>query len=459
MKKSKVLIFIVVTYIITIISFYFSKPILNISSWDLLRHLVAFIALNSLFLTLLFSSRLKFIDKLFGYDRVYGYHKYTAMVSLMFLLLHYVLSNLIHESGRIAFGKELAGPSFVLFIALIMITLFIHVLKYNLWKLTHKILFVAYIMGLIHSYLSSNYNLLDISYLSIWTFLTSLIGLFCGFYIVFFYEKQFKHIGKVTKVNRISRDVIDITLELEEEFKFNMGQFIFIKFFDENIGLESHPFSISGSFYKNKIIISVKALGDYTTKLLDNLKVDTKVKIDGPYGRVNLITRSLTGNEFNKDLAHKTKKINHEIWISGGIGITPFMSFIRNYDKKNFKLKNSEIKINLYYSYRGIDNAVFIDEIKEFEKNNSNFTFHPFDSNINRFNANELKIEKETRLVICGPKKMIETVSKDIKEKYNNIEINYEKFDFREVYHIAIIDKIQTLIYNFIEDKLNKVKK
>lgn len=86
------------------------------------------------------------------------------------------------------------------------------------------------------------------------------------------------------------------------------GQFAYIRTAADN---DDHPFTIASAWDENDktLSFSIKALGDYTSRLHDTLKVGDEICIEGPYGRFT----------FDDDR-------NLQIWIGAGIGVTPFLA-------------------------------------------------------------------------------------------------------------------------------------
>jgi predicted ferric reductase len=114
------------------------------------------------------------------------------------------------------------------------------------------------------------------------------------------------------------------------------GQFAFVTF-DTREG--HHPFTLSSS-WKNDATLTfhIKQLGDYTRTLSHTLKVGDPVTVEGPYGRFDFA-------------AHP----GPQIWIAGGIGITPFLSRL---EALAHAPHPSRQPISLFYSARTTDHAL-----------------------------------------------------------------------------------------------------
>ncbi len=101
------------------------------------------------------------------------------------------------------------------------------------------------------------------------------------------------------------------SLEIETEARgwpgHKPGQFAFVTF-DASEG--AHPYTIASGWRRDSPRISfvVKALGDHTERLREKLRAGQAVTIEGPYGCFTFDDGSA-----------------RQIWIGGGIGITPFI--------------------------------------------------------------------------------------------------------------------------------------
>ncbi|WP_027800832.1 ferredoxin reductase family protein [Paraburkholderia dilworthii] len=114
------------------------------------------------------------------------------------------------------------------------------------------------------------------------------------------------HIEKL--VHYQDMQVLSIVIKLKNRWLGHAaGQFAFVTF-DKDEG--AHPFTISSAWHDDgKIRFHIKNIGDYTRQLPAVLKAGDQASVEGPYGRF----------DFRSDK-------QRQIWIAGGIGITPFLA-------------------------------------------------------------------------------------------------------------------------------------
>lgn len=406
MKKIRGILLIAIAAATTFILWFLAASNQPLESLDAVRHIVAGLALTGFSLNFVLATRNKTLEKWFnGFDKLYIYHKYIALTSIGLLFVHALLGDLLKTTDLPALNVALGEVALGLFVVAIGITLFAKKLPYEKWRVTHKLLIIPYLFGLFHTYTTSHINLVEFSPLSVWTGATALVGILSAIYIIFFYQKtQFKHKGTVTKISKLNSNVLEWEITLTQPLQFTKGQFIFIKVFQSDLEDAPHPFSISGGD-ENKIRLTTKNLGDFTAQLYDSLKLDTKVAINGPYGLM----------DFNKG-----KK--NQIWVAGGIGITPFLAYLSNESPL-------EQKIDFYYSFQGAEAGIYKDFIDDYQSKNQLFTAHFIDTAVMPFLSFEgVSIENDTSVFMCGPEKMIKGYVKFFKQNYRDMDINFEAF-------------------------------
>ncbi len=119
--------------------------------------------------------------------------------------------------------------------------------------------------------------------------------------------------GRVASLEKLpALGVVAIDIQLDDGWPGHAaGQFAFVTFHKEE---GPHPFTIASCWNEDgRIRFVIKALGDYTRTLPERLQVGDGVKVEGPYGRF--------------DFAGSAPR---QIWIGGGIGITPFIARMKD---------------------------------------------------------------------------------------------------------------------------------
>ena len=113
-------------------------------------------------------------------------------------------------------------------------------------------------------------------------------------------------------------------------------------------------FSIASAPVEPDLMIATRMRDTAFKRVLKTMPLGTEVRIVGPFG-------SLT-------LRHNAAR--PAVFMAGGIGITPFRSMLRQAAEQ--KLPHH---IFLFYSNRRPEDAAFLEELEELEKENSNYKF------------------------------------------------------------------------------------
>lgn len=411
MKNIRGILLITVAAAITLVLWFLAAANQSLGSLDAVSHMVAGLSLTGFSLNFLLATRNKTLEKWFnGFDKLYIYHKYIALSTVGLLLVHTMLADLLKTTELLALNLILGDLAMGLLVVGVGITLFAKKLPYEKWRVTHKLLIVPYLFGLFHAYTTSHIDLVKLSPLGIWTGATAIVGILSAIYIVFFYQKtQFKHKGTVTKISKLNSNVIEWEITLTRSIQFIKGQFIFIKVFQSGLEDAPHPFSISGGD-ENKIRLTTKNSGDFTGQLYDSLRLGTKVAINGPYGLMDF---------------DRGKK--NQIWVAGGIGITPFLAYMS-------KESPLEQTIDFYYSFQGAEAGIYKDFIEDYQSKNHSFTAHFIDTAVMPFLSFEgvpIENENDISIFMCGPEKMIKGYVKFFNQNYKGMDINYEAFSLK----------------------------
>jgi ferredoxin-NADP reductase len=124
-------------------------------------------------------------------------------------------------------------------------------------------------------------------------------------------------------------------------------------------------FSIVSPPFEDQLMIATRMRNTAFKRTLESVPLGTDVQINGPSGSLTL---------------HKNSS-RPAVFLAGGIGITPFLSILRQ--AAHEKLPH---RLCLFYSNRRPEDAPFLDTLNELQKTNPNFRFVPTMTTIEKSN-------------------------------------------------------------------------
>ena len=270
-----------------------------------------------------------------GLDKMYRLHKWLGIGGLVFAVIHWlwtqgpkwaaglgwfqrpargpraVLENPVEQFFMTLRGAaeglgEWAFYATVVLIALALIQRF----PYRLFYKTHRWLAVAYLVLVFHSVVLTKF-----SYWLTPLGLAIALLLACGTAAAAIV--MLRRVGAGRQVEGTISNlryyptlrVLEGQIELPHGWPgHKAGQFAFVTS-SESEG--AHPYTIASAWHdaERRLTFIAKELGDYTRTLNERLQVGQKATIEGPYGCFT----------FDDDRPR-------QIWIGGGIGVTPFIA-------------------------------------------------------------------------------------------------------------------------------------
>jgi len=204
-----------------------------------------------------------------------------------------------------------------------------------------------------------------------------------------------KYKATVEKVESVIEGVYTVTFSSNgRKFQYSPGQFLHIAIDSEYDGIGQWPdsrcFSMQTSPGEDNIKITYAIKGDFTKRMKEVLKQGVTVWLKLPYG----------------DLFTRPHDKNHTVFISGGTGITPFLSLFT--DSSFVDYQNPV----LYAGYRNKNFNIYEKELAKASIINSMFKIN----NVYEDEAGMLNIEKIYKengnahsYFISGPPVMIKT--------------------------------------------------
>lgn len=167
-----------------------------------------------------------------------------------------------------------------------------------------------------------------------------------------------KYSVKLLKKENIARETMAFHFEKPVNFEFRAGQFgefTLVNPPETDEEGNSRPFSLSNALYETDLMFATRMRDTAFKRVLKNLPIGTELTLNGPHGNFVL-----------------QKNPSPAVFLTGGIGITPVRSIIADASKNQLPHK-----ITLFYSNKTPEDAAFLDDLRFFAKENSNFTFVP----------------------------------------------------------------------------------
>ncbi|MBC6992833.1 ferric reductase-like transmembrane domain-containing protein [Neolewinella lacunae] len=386
------------------------------SFWVELSVALGFVGLTQIGIQFVLIARFKPLTYPYGIDVVLKYHRQIAVVALLFVLLHPVLILLEHPARIVLFNpfggtyaSKFGLAAVVLLLALTVTSIWREKLKisYETWRLLHTGMgILALVAAQVHVSLAGLYVNTFWKQL-IWVVSSvAMVSLIAYLRLVKPYLQK-RQPWRVVGVRQEGGDTVNIDVEAvgHDGFRFHPGQFAWIKVGRTPYTMEEHPYSFTGSAEKTtRLSFGVKALGDFSARL-QALEVGTTVYIDGPHGAFSIDRAQAPGYVF----------------IAGGVGITPMMSFLRTLaDRQDPR------PIILIYSTNEEHELAYRDEIEGLKDRLDLETVYVLDEPPHDWAAEEGRVtgqlldrrlpkERFTRrFFICGPSPMMAAVEQEL---------------------------------------------
>lgn len=368
--------------------------------------------------TLVLASRLPLLDRLFGgFDRVYIWHRWFGIASIVLLLLHANAENEVADAvlpfGRNAeeTGVGLAETAQTLFIILIVISL-LRILPYRIWRYSHVLLIVPFTFSVIHVVTAEQPFALG-SPGSLWLWAWSLIGFVSFFYRVLIIDSGLLDIrATVVKVEHTA-DAVAVTMRRNDKKTWNRlkpGQFVFIR--DARPWHERHPFTVvNDDAHASQITVIVKEVGDWTIRIAPQLHEGMKIAVSRPLGHLSVSTPG-----------------QQDVWIAGGSGVTPFLF-------SDERIMRMDIPPRMIYFYRGEETAIGLSTLRQWDEAGL-LDLTEVDTSAGRPNTKTViseLIHPGDHVAVCGPRALVvDTIGLVRRNKAESL--SFELYDYRSPY-------------------------
>ncbi|MDD4201787.1 MAG: ferredoxin reductase family protein [Candidatus Pacebacteria bacterium] len=292
----------------------------------------------------------RFFDRFLGLDRIIKFQRKFSLFTAFFVFLHpifFIISNRTFARYLIPdfaiFPLALGAVSLYIFIVVLISSLIYKRISYNIWQYIHILTYLLFFFGLYHAINMGSFIIFSsVKILYGFLFLAIIIGI--AYRTWYKIKERFKEKFYVEKIIKETNDTFSLFLKTKRKVVFKAGQFFFLRINKNNL-YARHPFTTSSSPNEKLLRFTIKNTGRFT-KTAFCLQRGEEVILDGPFGIFTLKDRK-------KDI----------VFIAGGVGITPFMSMIRN----NLYSREKQ-NILLLYGSKTKEDIIFKDELNKIEE-------------------------------------------------------------------------------------------
>lgn len=207
---------------------------------------------------------------------------------------------------------------------------------------------------------------------------------------------------RIARVHRRGPKVVDLVLDpLGKKLRFEAGQFVYLALRESptyHACGELHPYTLTGSPDDPQLHLSIKALGQCSRHIQD-VSPGVEAIVQGPFGRL-----------FPARSRHQS-----QIWIAGGVGITPFLS-------RAASLPYDEPSVDLVYTAPTEGAALYLDDLRELARQRPSLRIHAlFDDRDGLPTAAAVEARvgsfEGREVVLAGPPAMVSALGRGLRAR------------------------------------------
>jgi predicted ferric reductase len=331
------------------------------STGDLLTsiaRLTGLVGAYSALIQVLFLARIPWVERAVGFDRLTVWHRWNGHACLYLVLAHVVFSvwgyavldrlPLTKETSTMITGgvypgmiTATIGTALLIAVVLSSVVIVRRRVRYEAWYLVHLTVYAAIALAWFHQIPTGNELVIDRLAADYWRGLyLATLALLVGFRVLMPVVNAFRFRMRVAEVVDEGAGAVSLHIHGRrlDRLHARAGQFFLWRFLTRDRWWASHPFSLSAAPDGRSLRITIKDLGDFTSRAA-MIQPGTRVVAEGPFGVFT-------------DAVRRRPKV---ALIGGGIGITPIRSLLEEMDG------------DLAVVYRVIsdDDVIFGDELRE----------------------------------------------------------------------------------------------
>lgn len=301
--------------------------------------------------------RIPMFDRVYGIDKLTRWHRRNGVLSFTLAIAHAYFAVM----GRSFENQQTVGEVWAQVIqlefmvhavigTLLMLAAVVTSAKnmhrrigHNKWLFVHMWTYVGMALAFGHQIFGPDTEGRPAAQAYLWIIYLATFGILGWTRIVIPIINTFRHQLRVSKVVEEGPGVTSIYMTGFRlgEMQSKPGQFCWWRFLTPRDWLEPHPFSISTAPNNEYVRITVKSLGDFSSRISE-MPIGTWVTFEGPFG----------GFTPERRTSYRT------VLVAGGVGITPIRSLLEG-------LPSAPGDITVIYRANKVEDAVLLHELEE----------------------------------------------------------------------------------------------
>ncbi|WP_159477345.1 ferric reductase-like transmembrane domain-containing protein [Dyadobacter sp. 3J3] len=413
----------------------------NPNGWEFREQFVFLTGISTLslmVLSMIISLRIPWMNRrMKGLDKAYIIHKWTGVFATIFMLFHWLSEKVPHllvtagmvtdpgeltdgskfsdlEIGLFQSGVMLVEWIFYLTIILVLIALF-RKIPYHIFRKTHRIFPAVFLVAAYHgatAQIKEHWLRTPGGYFLVILVVIGSVAAFISLFQKIGVSRKMN--SEIVELQNPREGILDLQISTNQKAFFHQpGQYVFLRFEHDR---EPHPFTIASSGSDpNSLRFAIKSLGNFTGELARHLQIGQNVQVEGPYGEFVFKSSS-----------------KRQIWIAGGIGITPFLARLEQFARE----KEISQPIDFWYSTRSEKRTMFPDSLENLCQQ-SGVSFYHLNSSQNEYLTakmlhNVVGSFEHVSIWFCGPADFANCLLKGLSQyDFDKSNFHYDNFAMR----------------------------
>ncbi len=408
----------IVAIVFSIAHFVFVAPFVPFA--NMLPASLGALSMSSMALSLILAARWRIVDRIMGGpDKSYDAHRWLGFIALAGALGHWATAE-TYGAGTVPLLAE-SGENVGWFAAmgLVFLTLaaMIRIIPYHLWKASHMLMGPVFLLAAYHTFFVASPLAVGVAP---WTLMAvvSLVGLVA-------WGQTLRRKTEITRLVTVEHAQpfiggVDVTLRSDVPLpSFRPGQFATIA--RTHARAEAHPFTIAGGDETSRRFV-IRAAGDWTDAFVEDVAVGDKFRLGRGVGRF---------------LPQIDTRRSEQLWVAGGVGITPFMAALEQMTPDN------AARVILVYCIRTRESAGAITDVERHAVRLPQVDLTVVnDTDGDRLTSARLTeivagMRYDAQVYLCGPAGLKELVTNVWGALGKVGRVHSERFDFRGAYGLT----------------------